>query len=305
MPTEITTADHPAADQAEYWQHAIASAFGPLNVRPPRRTAFPARLVARTLGPVHAGEVFAPAHAVQRTTSQLSAEWYKVGLMMSGSCLLRQNDRTTLVRPGTFVLYDLSRPVEISFVAHHIFTVLIPHRAIPLPAHRVADLTATPWETGTGLAFASLLRSIAADGDAVEGPHSHHLGEAIVDLMTAALSERLGLSLPPPPDAELFHAIRDWIDDHLHLVDLSPTLIAQAHHISVRKLYRIFQAKGTTVAAYVRARRLEHCRRDLRTSTLPISVIAARWGFPDAAAFSRAFRAAHHTTPTAYRTTHR
>ncbi|MEU5877538.1 helix-turn-helix domain-containing protein [Spirillospora sp. NPDC047279] len=306
MPTEITTADHPAEDQAEYWQHAIAEAFGPLNVRPPRRRGFSARLVARTLGPVHAGEVFAPAHAVQRTASQLSAEYYKIGLMLSGSCLLRQNDRTMLVRPGQFVLYDLSRPVQISFVAHHIFTVLVPHRAIPIPPDRVSTLTATPLDTRTGRTFTAVLTSLARDGDAVEGPHSHHLGEAIVDLMTAALSERLGRAAePPPPDApDLFRAVQAWIDEHLHLVDLTPAAIAQAHHLSVRQLYRIFQSRGTTVARYIRTRRLEHCRRDLRASTQPIGAVAARWGFPDAAAFSRAFRAAHGTTPSAYRDRH-
>ncbi|GAA2596489.1 helix-turn-helix domain-containing protein [Actinomadura fulvescens] len=308
--THISTAGRPAGDQAEYWQHVVSAAFGPLHLRPPRPKGFAARLVGRTLGPVRAGEVRAPAHAVQRSARQATAEpreWYKVGLMLSGSCLLRQNERTMLVRPGDFVLYDLSRPVEISFVAHHIFTVMIPHRAIPLPVDRVSELTAMPLteQTRTGPLLASFLASLAQDGGTVEGPHSHHLGEAIVELMTAALSERLGAPLGPGPDADLFQVIQEWIDDNLHLTDLSPADIARAHHLSVRQLYRVFQGKGTTVARYVRKRRLEHCRRDLRDpfkATQRISAVAARWGFPDAAAFSRAFRTAYGVSPSAYRT---
>ncbi|MER5369616.1 helix-turn-helix domain-containing protein [Streptomyces sp. NPDC002722] len=33
----------------------------------------------------------------------------------------------------------------------------------------------------------------------------------------------------------------------------------------------------------------------------PVHVIAARWGFPNAAAFSRSFRAVYGVTPQAYR----
>jgi AraC-like DNA-binding protein len=66
----------------------------------------------------------------------------------------------------------------------------------------------------------------------------------------------------------------------------------------------VFQPAGTTVARYVRARRLENCRRELGDpflGTQRIGAIANRWGLPDAAAFSRAFRAAYGQTPTAYR----
>ncbi|WP_433334563.1 helix-turn-helix domain-containing protein [Spirillospora sp. CA-294931] len=309
MATQISTTVQPAGDQAEYWRDVVSSAFGPLDVVAPPRAGFAARLTGRALGSVRAGEVHAPAHAVRRTAAQVSAEsgeWYKVGLMLRGSCLLRQDGRTMLVQPGDFVLYDLTRPVQISFVEHHIFTVMVPHRAIPLESSRVAELTAMPLteQTRTGPLVASFLRSLAEDGDAVEGPHAHHIGEALVELLTGTMTERLGTAPPPGPDAALARCIEDWIDEHLHLTDLSPEVIARAHHLSVRQLYRIFQASGTTVARHVRTRRLEHCRRDLRDpfrSTQRISAIAARWGFPDAAAFSRAFRAAYGVSPTAYR----
>ncbi|MFA1541738.1 helix-turn-helix domain-containing protein [Actinomadura monticuli] len=104
--------------------------------------------------------------------------------------------------------------------------------------------------------------------------------------------------------AETLRAIQEWIEARLHDPALCPAAIAAAHHISVRQLYRVFRPAGTTVARYVRARRLENCRRELADPFLGaqrIGAIAGRWGLPDAAAFSRAFRAAYGQTPTAYR----
>jgi AraC-like DNA-binding protein len=86
--------------------------------------------------------------------------------------------------------------------------------------------------------------------------------------------------------------------------DLSPASIAAAHHISVRSLHRLFQDHEETVAAWIRERRLERCRRDLadpRLSDHPAHAIGRKWGFADPAHFSRAFRATHGLSPSAYR----
>lgn len=58
------------------------------------------------------------------------------------------------------------------------------------------------------------------------------------------------------------------------------------------------------MAAWIRQRRLERCRRDLldpALADLPVSAVAARWGLMNAAHFSRAFRAAYGLPPTEYR----
>ncbi|MBT2212607.1 MULTISPECIES: helix-turn-helix domain-containing protein [Actinomadura] len=310
MPTLVSTSDQPAADQADYWRHLITSAFGPFHLQPAGRGPFAARLVARALGQIEASEVRAPAHAVRRSVRQIhhdSRECYKLGLVLRGSCVLRQNDRQVRVGPGDVVFYDLTRPVEIAFDAHHIFTVVIPHRAVPLSADRMAELGGTLLsdQAGTGRMVASLLAALAEDGGAADEPYAHHLGGAIVELVTGAATEWLGAEPTPSPEAaEMLRAIVDWIETRLHDPGLTPAAIAAAHHISVRQLYRVFQPKGTTVARYIRARRLDHCRRELRDpflATQRIGAIACRWGLPDAAAFSRAFRAAYGVTPSAYR----
>ncbi|MEU5099326.1 helix-turn-helix domain-containing protein [Streptomyces sp. NPDC020996] len=66
--------------------------------------------------------------------------------------------------------------------------------------------------------------------------------------------------------------------------------------------------QGTTVSAFVREQRLSRCRRDLADPSLAhhsIRFVAARWGFPRPAEFTRTFRAATGLSPSEYRETAR
>jgi AraC-like DNA-binding protein len=62
--------------------------------------------------------------------------------------------------------------------------------------------------------------------------------------------------------------------------------------------------RGGTVAQQIQRTRLERCRRELvdpRCDTRSVTDISRRWGFPDLATFSRAFRAAYGMSPTDWR----
>ena len=107
--------------------------------------------------------------------------------------------------------------------------------------------------------------------------------------------------------------VQAFIQANLADPELSPGVIAAAHHMSLRSLHQLFHDEGLTVAAWtswsvsaprIRKRRLEGCRRDLSDpaqASRPVAAIAARWGFPNPCDFSRAFRAAHGLPPAEYR----
>jgi AraC-like DNA-binding protein len=133
-----------------------------------------------------------------------------------------------------------------------------------------------------------------------------------VELAVSCLLQQLGADNEPPAVTRahvLRRRIDAFIDQNLADPGLTPRAVAEHHHISLRHLYTLFQEPapgfdGEGVAASIRRRRLERCRADLARPQLrrhPVHVIAARWGFPNAPAFSRAFRAAYGTTPQAYR----
>ncbi len=79
-------------------------------------------------------------------------------------------------------------------------------------------------------------------------------------------------------------------------------MIARAHAISVRALHALFEDTGESVAGLVRRERLARCREDLELpSGGSVTEIAFRWGFRDAAHFSRVFKREFDVTPSEVR----
>jgi AraC-like DNA-binding protein len=73
---------------------------------------------------------------------------------------------------------------------------------------------------------------------------------------------------------------------------------------ALRYLHKLFESQDETVAARIRRRRLECCKRDLADPALQstaVSAIAARWGLTDPTQFSRQFRMQYGIAPSDYR----
>jgi transcriptional regulator GlxA family with amidase domain len=84
-----------------------------------------------------------------------------------------------------------------------------------------------------------------------------------------------------------------YVRAHLSDPGLSRSSIAAAHHMSARTLDRLFTDQPWSVSGLIRHERLEAVRRDLEDPSLRhrgVAALAARWGFFDAAHFSRLFR---------------
>jgi AraC-like DNA-binding protein len=70
----------------------------------------------------------------------------------------------------------------------------------------------------------------------------------------------------------------------------------------------MFQAHSTTVARWIRSRRLDRVRQDLadpRYASIAVMDVARRWGFVEPSPFSRTFRAAYLMSPSEYRASRR
>jgi acetamidase/formamidase/AraC-like DNA-binding protein len=94
------------------------------------------------------------------------------------------------------------------------------------------------------------------------------------------------------------------IDQLLTDPELSPARVAQIEGISTRYLQRIFEGAGDSFTSYLRERRLQRIAADLTNPAdahRSVSEIAFRYGFNDAAHFSRAFRARFGLSPRAFR----
>lgn len=80
--------------------------------------------------------------------------------------------------------------------------------------------------------------------------------------------------------------------------------VASEHGVSPRYLQKLFESVDDSFGHYVKLRRLERCRLDLRSplhAQKSISEILFAWGFNDSASFSRAFREQYGVSPREYR----
>ncbi|WP_369426241.1 helix-turn-helix domain-containing protein [Rhodococcus sp. T2V] len=234
-------------------------------------------------------------------------------LLESGQYTVGRDGTASNVGAGDLLLCDRTLPNRIDS-GDHPFTSLmmtIPRSLLRPHQDQLRSLVgrSVSGSKGPGRLVSTLLREIEETlrgGDLVR-VDEFRLAQGALDVVLALLladdhGQRSHPSQVSPHT--LFEQVRGYIEDNLGDPRLDPASIAQAHFISVRLLYKLFEGGGPSVAEWIRKRRLERCKRDLADPTLAdVSVmeISARWGFSSSAHFSRTFRTAVGCSPREYR----
>lgn len=290
---------------------AVNDSFVPLSVSSDHADRFRGAVRGAGVDGVHITEVRATSHVVERTPELIARSGrpaFKVSLMLTGTGLLIQDGREAVLRPGDFAVYDTNRPYTLAFDDDFRTIVLMfAHDALGLPPASLGQLTGVriPGETGLAAVAAPYIAQLGTHLEEFAGVCGARLAHTALDLLATVYTRELGLdAAAADPHRALMQQIREHIERHLSSPDLSPGSIAAAHFISTRHLHGLFHAEGVTVSTVIRGRRLERCRRDLRDPLLadrPVAAIGARWGFADAAHFSRTFKTAFGVSPSDYR----
>lgn len=293
------------------YREAVTASFVPLDVSRVGVDPFWGRLRTVDVEPVHVSEVSASPHLVERTSTLLAApdpSYYKASLQVSGTGLLIQDGREAVLQPGDLAIYDTGRPYSLVFEEDmRMLVLMFPREHLGLPPDIVKQLTAHRFSSddGLGAMIIPFLQNVSQNLDRVGGVTGPRLVQSAIDLITTMFASELDLEADPADSHQLLmQQIRRYIDLHLGQPELGPTQIAAAHYISIRHLHGLFREKGTTVSTWVREQRLEKCRRDLidpLLAHLSVGSVAARWGFVDAAHFSRIFKAAYDMAPSELR----
>lgn len=312
MAVLIRTSDLPADHRHEAWRSIVCDTLGPLDLRIDPGAPLKGEIEFGRLGAVGVGRISTSTpHSVHRTSSLIrrdNPEHYRVVLTLAGSPRVTQDGRSTQLSRGEFAIYDFTRPYELAYdSAVRLAVFSFPRERLGLPVDAVASLAALPIgaESGAAALAVPLLRRVALDHETYRPGSASRLSTVVMDVVSAAVAERLDQMRALPADSRqrtLLLQVHAFIDERLGEVDLDPAAIAAAHHISLRNLHRLFESENTTVAAWIRQRRLERCRADLLTgSGQSVSAVGARWGLPDSAHFSRLFRRAYGLPPAEYR----
>ncbi|MEU9617308.1 helix-turn-helix domain-containing protein [Streptomyces sp. NPDC048209] len=240
-------------------------------------------------------------------------ELWHVALVAAGSMRFGQHRSHTLLGLGDLVLYDTSHPCQSWALSGDgpgkVIMLHLPKTRVPLPDQAMRSMAAQriPSGSGIGAVLGAFLEQLARQAGSWHERDAVRLGAAAVDLSLAFLEHRADAETLLPAETRqtaLLHDIKAYIERNLGDAQLTPQTIAHAHCISVRYLHRLFRQEQQTVAAFVRALRLERCRSDLAEPGLArfsVGAVGARWGFADSTAFNRAFRATYGLPPGEYR----
>ncbi|MFD6989925.1 helix-turn-helix domain-containing protein [Streptomyces sp. NPDC059943] len=314
----ISTADVSAGERMAYWREMSSKLCAPYELRCEREleSEFRAQAGISDFGPVQAALMTSARHTVHRTPKlirQSDPEVFKLACVERGGGGMTQDGRYTEFGVGDLILFDTSRPYEAEFQrdvpVSRLLLLRFPRSLLPLPTRDLRSLSGVriPGAGGIGGLSAQFMLQLARHMDELSPSDAARLSTLTLDVLTMALATALDSERTVPPHTRrraLMARIHAFIRDNLGDTRLTPDAIAAAHHISLRYLHKLFQEEGHTVAAWVRERRLEQCRRDLadpRLAARPINAIAARWGFANAAHFSQAFRSAHGLSPRQFR----
>jgi AraC-like DNA-binding protein len=311
------SAELPFPERLDAWADLVSRMLTPSTFHIDRPADFRASIRVMGLGASQVSALTYPSMWARRTPRnirQCDPEMYVAALPVRGSQGLVRAGRETVLGADELAVYSTCRCYEARVEAGEgtaaCVVAQVPRALVPLPPDKVDRLLAVPLShrDGIGGLFAHFLTQLRDDTGAYRPADHPRLGMVLLDLFTVLLAQHLDDHTSVPPEARthaLLLRVEAFVQRHLGDPFLTPATLAAAHHISVRHLHRLFgDHRGTTVAAHIRRQRLERCRHDLADpafARLPVHAVGARWGFTDAAVFSRAFRAAYGMPPRDYR----
>ncbi|WP_046728562.1 helix-turn-helix domain-containing protein [Streptomyces humi] len=309
MLTAVTcaTRDLAPGDRLAAWQRAVSRTFVDVEVAVDHDRPWTGTLTAERLSGFQiATEEFGPGAFLRsaRTVAADPRTHILVRRQLDGTALLLQDGRTAELTPGRLAFHDARRPFRIVLPTRQRARVLmVPRALLRLEERQLRALTATVVDGADGGAAALLLPLLDGLVDEVAragASRREQLARTVPEILATLALERIG----GRPESALWERITASVEARLGEPGLAPRDIADQHAISLRYLHRLFQRHGTTMGAWVRARRLAAARAELAgpgAARRPIGAVAARWGFGSASHFSRAFRETYGTSPAEWR----
>lgn len=230
-----------------------------------------------------------------------------VVLHLEGKALLQNDRQAHALAAGDFAIFPAG--VDFDLVCDGPFrqvwlrlpSIVFSRRMMPPQAFRVLPIAG---DSGLGHVLSQLLRSVSDSLQELDDDELSAIEIAISDLIVATLNQRSDAGGTSSSQAAILHRICQFIETRLGDSNLSLAEVARAQRVSPRYLQKLFESANGNFTRYIRERRLERCRAELAKAdddAMSVSSIAFRWGFTDAAHFSRVFRDKYGVSPRDYR----
>ncbi|MGQ0573041.1 MAG: helix-turn-helix domain-containing protein [Pseudonocardia sp.] len=284
-----------SAYRLDVWRDLIREHFVALDIDADRDVPFAGHVATTAVGPLRVASVDSRDQRCVRTPGlarRADDVYLQVGLVARGAALLSQDGREAAMGVGDFAIYETDRPFTWELRGDWRLLVFTwPRSVVGVAPGESRRLTARRLSGADGLGgiVGRMLGELVADPPELSGTGAERLAREVAELVATVAGEHADPAGPAPDN--LLRRIDGYIADRLGDPDLCPESIARAHFVSTRQLHRLFARRGVTVSRYVRGLRLERSRGDLAAGhDVTVGEVARRWGFGDAASFSRAYR---------------
>jgi len=302
------------ATRLQSWSEILAETHLAFDVRATSRTPgqFRGAVTRRAVGDLmlvdcaaspflgHRGRATMATHGPQTRREDLVGFQF----VCKGVELVRERGRQLVLQSGDMVLWDGLNPTEVE-IAESFYkrTLLFPRERVAAVCPRLEDLSNPPSlrDSAPARLLVRYMNALAIELPSMEPAATAAAATAALELLRAAVEPGVPSSRSATR-AQMRAEIVRYVKTHLQDPNLGPAAIAHAYAMSVRALHALFEDAETSVAGMVRSERLSRCLEDLqRPNGGSVTDIAFRWGFCDAAHFSRVFKRTFDATPSEVR----
>jgi AraC-like DNA-binding protein len=302
------------ARRLQSWADILAATHLGFDVRPTYRTPdeFRGAVTRRTIGELRLLDCIATPFLGNRSGALVGAtedgcqsdDILGFQFVCKGVELVREGGRELALQAGDIVVWDGLQPTQVEIVEpFYKRTLLFPRHRVLSVCPRLAELEALPSldRSGSARLLVRYMNALASELPQLEPAAGAAAANAALELLRAAIEPRVPTSRSATR-AAMRAEVRRYVRTHLQDPLLGPASIARAYAMSVRALHALFEDADTSVAGLVRTERLARCMEDLqRCNGGSVTDIAFRWGFCDAAHFSRVFKREFGATPSEIR----
>lgn len=240
------------------------------------------------------------AHNLQQRSDLLG-----ISLIHKGSKSFLVEDKEFVVKAGHAFIWDhhlrgnfpTTDPVQI-------YTMIFPKYILESRVPDINTIINIPFDMSHGVAAitAAYMVSMIENSTSIEEHHETKLLDMFLELISLSFSP-LHFTSTSKHRRDLLHSIKTYINQNIKNPALNPSMLAEQFSISTRYIHDLFKDEGISISKYITETRLEMCRRDLaHTHSIKKKVIdiAFKWGFNDAAHFSKLFKKKYGIAPSKY-----
>lgn len=310
MPILLDTESVAPARRVGYWQQAFRRIFNArVHVDSSVDDDFQGRMVIHEIDRIAVGE-FISSPMLLCTQPAATHTSVLAFIVETGIAVFEQDGQQCALHGRELVLCSGSKPFHLKLsTPARVTSLQVPEQEFldMFPQGDAVRLVPVRADMGVAALFADQVDNVLRYSDSLVGAGLRGIADSMLHLFGAVVSLAAtgggedGMSRRL---SERRERVRRFVRSQLCNPELNVEMIANAMHLSVRQIHRLFASEPLSIMQWVLLQRLENCCRDLYrpdNARRPISEIAYEWGFSDHAYFSRVFRKHFNASPSEMR----